>query len=379
MRKLLVSLLALAVLILPLVGNTYAQDDDMAAEPAIVTLAHLVPDAPAVDVYVNEDVVFDDLSYLSDTDQLFLEETEVTFQLVPAGGSMEDAVYTLALTLEPGHDYFIAAVGSLEEGSLDTLVLDRTAQLDNLGDLSGQSALAVVHAVPGGPTVDVRAGDEVVVEGLLPGEVALFAAPQGIADLVATVSGEPESVLAMTEEFSFEPSASAVALVSEGEEVVWTGFLVDFISLGDTAAWLGYYVDNPPQPDGGFSIMLQALETSGLLDELDELAPLVLGAPIDAAFAELPADELDALLADPDALRELLEYHIIPGSEILELDIEDLGETYTYTTLSGEEVSIAVGVNQLTVNDSATTLGFINVTDELVIAALDGVLMPPAE
>ena len=41
-------------------------------------------------------------------------------------------------------------------------------------------------------------------------------------------------------------------------------------------------------------------------------------APTDAAFALLGQDTIDALLADPDTLKDILLYHVISGAEILQ-------------------------------------------------------------
>ncbi len=69
--------------------------------------------------------------------------------------------------------------------------------------------------------------------------------------------------------------------------------------------------------DGGhtitFTTFLGALETAGLSDLLTTESPYMLFAPTDEAFAALPEEELEALMADPDALADLLCAHIAAG------------------------------------------------------------------
>ena len=44
-----------------------------------------------------------------------------------------------------------------------------------------------------------------------------------------------------------------------------------------------------------------------------EANPYLVMAPTDEAFAELPKDRLEELMADPEALRNVLRNHIIEG------------------------------------------------------------------
>ena len=68
---------------------------------------------------------------------------------------------------------------------------------------------------------------------------------------------------------------------------------------------------------GSFPTLLAALEAAGLVDALsDASASLTVFAPTEEAFAALPDGALDALLADPDALANVLTYHVI-GSEVV--------------------------------------------------------------
>jgi uncharacterized surface protein with fasciclin (FAS1) repeats len=59
--------------------------------------------------------------------------------------------------------------------------------------------------------------------------------------------------------------------------------------------------------------LLAAIKTAGLTDTLDTGAPYLILAPTDEAFKSLPKDKLDALLADPKALADLLRYDTASG------------------------------------------------------------------
>jgi hypothetical protein len=49
------------------------------------------------------------------------------------------------------------------------------------------------------------------------------------------------------------------------------------------------------------------------VDTLRSEGPFTVFAPTDAAFAKLPPDALQALLADQPRLQRLLLYHVVPG------------------------------------------------------------------
>ena len=63
---------------------------------------------------------------------------------------------------------------------------------------------------------------------------------------------------------------------------------------------------------GSFPTLLAAVEAAGLVDALsDDGASRTVFAPTEEAFAALPAGTLDALLADPEALANVLTYHVL--------------------------------------------------------------------
>ena len=62
-----------------------------------------------------------------------------------------------------------------------------------------------------------------------------------------------------------------------------------------------------------FSTLVKAVQAAGLVDTLNGPGPFTVFAPTDAAFAKLPAGQLDALLADKQALVKVLTYRVVPG------------------------------------------------------------------
>ena len=64
---------------------------------------------------------------------------------------------------------------------------------------------------------------------------------------------------------------------------------------------------------GTFGTLLTAATAAGLVETLQGAGPFTVFAPTDDAFAALPAGALDKLLADPEALKQVLLYHVVSG------------------------------------------------------------------
>jgi hypothetical protein len=83
---------------------------------------------------------------------------------------------------------------------------------------------------------------------------------------------------------------------------------------------------------------LVALESAGLRSELETKGPFTLFVPIDAAFERFSTSELDALDADFDALRRLMQYTVVRGA----LSSDSLARLDSVETLGGEPLEITV-------------------------------------
>lgn len=124
---------------------------------------------------------------------------------------------------------------------------------------------------------------------------------------------------------------------------------------------------------GTFNTLLAAAEAASLVDTLKGEGPFTLFAPTDDAFNALPAGTVEGLLADPEALAEVLLYHVVAG-RVLAADVVGLTSA---TTVQGADIAIEV-VDGAVVLNGATT---VTATDVLatngVIHVIDGVLLPP--
>ncbi len=123
--------------------------------------------------------------------------------------------------------------------------------------------------------------------------------------------------------------------------------------------------DNPD-----FSTLVTALQVTGLDAALQEAGPFTVFAPNNAAFDALPPGVLDDLIADPEALSQILLYHVAPGA----LLSDDLAAG-PLVTLQGAAVTI--GFNGDVTVDNATLIAPNIVADNGVIHVIDEVILPP--
>src|SRR5687767_995148 len=85
------------------------------------------------------------------------------------------------------------------------------------------------------------------------------------------------------------------------------------------------------QASGNFTTLTRAIEAAGLTETLKDQGPITLFAPTDAAFAKLPAAELEALLQpeNKDKLTRILGMHVVNGAA---LDTDALKKRSSYQT-----------------------------------------------
>jgi transforming growth factor-beta-induced protein len=123
---------------------------------------------------------------------------------------------------------------------------------------------------------------------------------------------------------------------------------------------------------GNFTTLLEAAQVAGLVDTLSGEGPYTVFAPTDEAFAAVDPATLDALLADPEALADVLLYHVVPG-EVYAADVVTLDSA---TTAQGSDVSITVDGDTVMINDATVTATDIQASNG-VIHVIDSVLLPP--
>jgi uncharacterized surface protein with fasciclin (FAS1) repeats len=126
--------------------------------------------------------------------------------------------------------------------------------------------------------------------------------------------------------------------------------------------------------EGGFTTLVTAVEAADLTETLSGEGPFTVFAPTDEAFAALPEGTLDALLEDPDALGDVLTYHVVSG----DVKAADVVELDSAETVQGQSIDIAVEDGVVTLNGAATVTQTDIEASNGTIHVIDAVLTPPA-
>lgn len=241
------------------------------------------------------------------------------------------------------------AFAALPEGALENLLADEAA-LQNV---------LLYHVVEG----SVLAADVVGLDG----------------QSVETLSGEPIQISVEGDAVMINNAQVVITDIEASNGVI---HVIDSVLLppsmeqGDTGEEMmteeKTIVDIAVE-DGRFTTLVTALQEAGLVETLQGEGPFTVFAPTDEAFAALPEGALDGLLADKEALTNVLLYHVLDGrvmaADVLNLDGQEV------ETLSGDSITITIDGESVMVNDSQVIIPDIEASNG-VIHVIDAVLIP---
>ena len=187
LRLLAVSALAFAA---TFSANSLATAQTM-QDMAQVRVVHASPDAPAVDIWLNDTPAIRGLAFGQFTGHTSVPAGNQRVRVAPTGGQPDSAVIDATLELAAGQAYTVLATGRLAE--IKPLVLtDERQAADSTG-----SRVRFVHASPGAPAVDIAvAGGPRVFSNVPFGEGSSYLdIPAGTLDLQVRVAGTDTTVL----------------------------------------------------------------------------------------------------------------------------------------------------------------------------------------
>jgi Secreted and surface protein containing fasciclin-like repeats len=121
---------------------------------------------------------------------------------------------------------------------------------------------------------------------------------------------------------------------------------------------------------GKFNTLVQAIQAAGLVETLSGEGPFTVFAPTDEAFAQIPQETLQAVLADKEKLTAILTYHVVPGK----LMAADVVRSTQLQTLQGQSITVSTD-GGVRVDDANVVQTDIE-ADNGVIHVIDKVIMP---
>ena len=141
-----------------------------------------------------------------------------------------------------------------------------------------------------------------------------------------------------------------------------------------SAATMGKDIVETATEAKSFSTLLTAAKAAGLVETLQGEGPYTVFAPTDEAFAALPAGTLEGLLADKEALKSVLLYHVVPGAVTAD---QVVGLT-SADSVEGSPIAISVKDGMVYLNGRAKVVTPDVMASNGVIHVIDQVILPPA-
>lgn len=159
-------------------------------------IGNFSPDAPAMNVSVDGDLLLEDISFGTLGDYMDLDDIVDTdadmidIEIMPATGG--DAVIAESLSIEDDQRYTLMAVGMLDELELLTLTDEQRSIED------GDARLRFVNTTVDAPAVDLMADDTLVFETIEFGEIrSAVPVDANTWDIDVRVAGEHESLVSL--------------------------------------------------------------------------------------------------------------------------------------------------------------------------------------
>ncbi|MBK8021631.1 MAG: fasciclin domain-containing protein [Chloroflexi bacterium] len=260
--------------------------------------------------------------------------------------------------------------------SLEAMGMSPAEALANLDMLQG---VLLYHVIPGqyffrnltsGPTLETAQGESVTFDltaGAFTVNGVAISNPDNLVanGIVHVIDGVllPPSMAAEATPEATEAPAEATAEATEVAAAPARPSIAELGSAGEIES---------------VTTLLAAAEAAGLTENLMSDGPFTLFAPTDDAFAAL-LDEADLsaedVLAQPNLLRDILRYHIVPGQYFFRNLTSD---PTLATALEGQSVNVVQQGNSFTVNDANIT-DVDNVASNGVVFVIDSVLLTDAQ
>ena len=303
----------------PMETTTTEPTETSTAESASVRVAHMSPNAPNVDVYVDGDTVLEDVAFGAASSYLDVPAGDREIEITAAGDA-DTVVFSGPVAVEAGTAYTVVAAGELGDDAnqpFEPLVLT-----DDNSDINEETTrVRLVHASPDAPAVDVTTPI---------GNTVFDGAAFGDATYVTTPEDEYTLQVRPDTEAGDGDVLGEYAVSLDGGEV-YTVFAAGYLT--------------PDDDPGGAGFQLLAAEDTG------EAGTTELPTPAKARVAHLSPDIPDVSvtvdgvdIAEGVVFGDVGDYlDLTPGSHTVQVTIPERMETIgrSVTVEAGEAYTVA--------------------------------------
>ncbi len=114
------------------------------------------------------------------------------------------------------------------------------------------------------------------------------------------------------------------------------------------------------------------VKQAGLTDTLKGPGPLTVFAPTNEAFKAVPAKTMDELAKNPEQLKSVLTYHVLPAT-VMSAEVKNS----KVKTVQGASIEVSRAGDMVTVENAMVTQADIAAANG-VVHIVDAVMLPPA-
>lgn len=179
---------------------------------------------------------------------------------------------------------------------------------------------------------------------------------------------------------------SLTAVAALALAVSASAFAQDTVRVGGQPMFPNKTIVSNAVNSADHTTLVAAVKAAGLVDTLSGPGPFTVFAPVNAAFAALPAGTVDTLLKPENkaTLTKVLTYHVVPGTydsvKIRSLILAGKGRA-ELKTVAGETLTFQTnGSSNIVVTDAKGDVADITIADVFqsngVIHVVDKVLLP---
>ncbi|MAN51933.1 putative surface protein with fasciclin (FAS1) repeats [Marinimicrobium koreense] len=273
---------------------------------------------------------------------------------------------------------FETLIAALEATGLDTTLADldssftvfapTDAAFAELGDDTINALLADTDTLSDILLYHVIAGDPILAD-------AAISVAQSNDSVVEMANGDGAGLSLSGESLLINTSTVSTANVLADNGVI---HVIDKVMMPPAPQTVDATIAGAAVAQDRFSTLVTALQQANLVATLDDPdATFTVFAPTNAAFDKIPEEDLNALLADQEALTEVLLSHVVSGAAVDSVTAYTLNGT-TVETAASNNISVEIVDGMLQVGGANVTEADINTTNG-VIHVIDTVIMPPAQ
>lgn len=274
---------------------------------------------------------------------------------------------------------FTTLVAALQATNLDTTLANADASFTVFAPTDAAFELV------GAETIETLLANPDVLSSILLQHVVAAEVPSVNAYTLNGMSAEtasgamiPIAINSMTDQLTFGGANIVTKDIYTSNGVI---HVIDMVVVADVAIPApAMSVVDVAASNGSFTTLVAALEATGLNSVLDDAeGNFTVFAPSDAAFALLGDAKITELLANPDALADILLYHVISGASVLQdAAVTKAQSTDKKVTMANEQMAaLYLNDNTLYINQSAVSSANV-MADNGVIHVIDQVILPPS-